>query len=89
VFRRGRRFYSPYFTLFYLPHPTLEISPVVSKKVARRAVARNKIKRRIRHLGRLYFQNGRIVVVAKRDLGQVEFKKLEEEFQQASKRVTS
>jgi ribonuclease P protein component len=58
----------------------LHVSPVVSKKIAKKAVVRNLIKRRLRHLGRLYFSDGKIVVVAKRDLSGVEFQKLEEEF---------
>ncbi|MEN9920280.1 MAG: Ribonuclease [Candidatus Parcubacteria bacterium] len=46
-FKTGRRFHSTHLTLVYVPHPTFHGSVVVSKKVSKLAVTRNKIRRRI------------------------------------------
>lgn len=46
-FSLGRRIHHRYFTLVYAPHSTPHISVVVSKKVASKAVARNKMRRRV------------------------------------------
>ena len=48
-FRSGRRFQSPHVTLIYTPAPTSKGAVVVPKKVARRAVVRNRLRRRLAH----------------------------------------
>lgn len=46
-FKKGRRFHSEHATLVFSPFPTFHGSVVVSKKVAKRAVARNTLRRRV------------------------------------------
>lgn len=53
-FSVGRRIHSPFFTLLYSPHETLHASVVVSKKNAKHAVTRNKIRRQIYDMVRRY-----------------------------------
>lgn len=51
-FRIGRRYHSPYATIVYTSYPTFHASVVVSKKVNKKAVTRNTLRRRI--YGQLY-----------------------------------
>ncbi|MCF7816070.1 MAG: ribonuclease P protein component [Candidatus Pacebacteria bacterium] len=46
-FLLGKRHHTPSLQIVYVPHPTLQVSVVVSKKIAKLAVERNKIRRRI------------------------------------------
>lgn len=71
VFKNGRRLHNKYFTLIYHANPMLkspQAAVVVSKKVAKNAVDRNKIKRRIRaviqeHIEKI--QNHQVIVLTK------------------------
>lgn len=45
-FRSGRRVHGPCFTVVYSPYSNFHASVVVSKKVSRKAVERNKVRRR-------------------------------------------
>ena len=56
-FSLGRRIHSPLFTLVYEPTKKLGVAVVVSKKVARKAVLRNKIKRRVYNSIRVQLQH--------------------------------
>lgn len=49
-FASGRRAHNKYFQVVYTPYHTLHISVVVPKKVARQAVKRNKLRRKIYHI---------------------------------------
>jgi len=53
---------------------------VVSKKISKKAVIRNKIKRRIRHLCRELLNNGKYVIVVKKDISNIEFEALKNDF---------
>jgi len=53
---------------------------VVSKKISKKAVVRNKIKRRLRHICRENLKSGNFIIVVKRDISNEDFKKLENEF---------
>ncbi len=53
-FGLGRRKHSPSFQVVYYPYEALHVSVVVSKKIAKTAVLRNKIRRRIYDIVRLY-----------------------------------
>lgn len=53
-FSVGKRFHSPSLQVVYAPQNTLHVSVVVSKKVAKSAVIRNKIRRRIYDIVRHY-----------------------------------
>ena len=46
-FSSGKKKNTPQLTLVYSPHPTFHASVVVSKKVARTAAKRNKLRRQI------------------------------------------
>jgi ribonuclease P protein component len=48
-FKKGKRVHSEYLTVVYTPFPTFHGSVVVSKKVSKKAVERNRIRRRIYH----------------------------------------
>ncbi len=70
-FSVGRRVHSPLFTLIYTPHPTFHGAVVVSKKVAKLAVTRNTIRRRIYAMLRthaIHRQGGVYIVVVKKPI---------------------
>ena len=46
-FKTGKRHHSKHLTIITLPHPTLKVAVVVSKKVSPAAVRRNTLKRRV------------------------------------------
>jgi ribonuclease P protein component len=46
-FSAGKRLHSPSLMLIYAPHEQFKVSAVVSKKIAKTAVLRNKFRRRI------------------------------------------
>ena len=46
-FSLGRRYHSEYLTIVFHEHPTFHCAVVVAKKVAKRAVDRNRMRRRI------------------------------------------
>lgn len=46
-FKTGKRFHGRYCTLVYTPHDTRKISVVVGKKVYKRAVDRNRLRRQL------------------------------------------
>jgi len=53
---------------------------VVSKKISKKAVVRNKIKRRLKHICRENLKSGNFIIVVKRDISKENFKKIEDEF---------
>lgn len=53
-FSMGARIHSPVFQVVYTPYPTFHASVVVPKKVARLAVTRNRIRRRVYDILRTY-----------------------------------
>ena len=53
-FAVGKRSHFPSFQVVYVPHQSLHASVVVPKKIARHAVQRNKIRRRIYDILRNY-----------------------------------
>lgn len=69
----GRSFFNPFFTIKHLPtDPTKRFSVVVSTKVFKKAVARNRLKRLIReHLRKNLhrFRNGSFVIIVKPKTG--------------------
>jgi ribonuclease P protein component len=46
-FKQGKRFHSEHLTLIYLPHSSFHAAVVVGKKVSKKAVERNHIRRRV------------------------------------------
>ena len=66
--------------MYILPSTNLKISPVVSKKISKKAVIRNKIKRRVRHLVRSFFDKGYFLIIVKEDISSMKFIELENDF---------
>lgn len=71
-FAVGKRVHTPLFTLIWAKSPQFHASVVVSKKVAKGAVTRNKIRRRIydalRRLSREDGVKGVYIVLTKKDV---------------------
>ena len=61
---RARKIYSPHLTLYCLLHPPIQLAVVVPKKVNKRAVVRNRLKRLLKQ-ELLNHQLGQIVVLVK------------------------
>ena len=68
-FSHGKRFHTPRYTVVYAAYPTFHASVVVSKKVAKRAVIRNKLRRQIYamlvSLNKVYTYGGVWIVLVK------------------------
>lgn len=88
VFARGRAFFSPLLTIKFLPHPSgHRFTVVVSTKVSKKAVERNRLKRHLREFVRLNlekFKPGDYAVVLKPKAAGLEGKDLVTNFRQLS-----
>lgn len=88
TFAKGRSFFSPYFLLKVLkkPQQTAKFTVVVSTKVSKKAVVRNRVKRLVREVLRLNigkFASGSYVISVKPSVGSLELedgKKLQKLF---------
>jgi ribonuclease P protein component len=85
--QKGKKIYSDNIQIYYLPSETLQISPVVSKKISKKAVIRNKIKRRIRHLGGLVLEKGKFAIVVKKNIAEYDFELLYQEFKKLTGKI--
>jgi len=63
------------------------VTVVVSKKISKKAVIRNKIKRRVRHLSRENLKKGKFVIVIKKDIADIEFQKIENDFKKIVNKI--
>lgn len=96
VYGNGQRFHSPYFSAFVLPTESSEarLGITVTRKVGK-AVLRNRCKRRMREVFRLYQPKELIgvgydlVINAKTELARAEFVLLAQSFQQTLLRFQS
>lgn len=90
-FQSGKRIHTPYFTLVYTPHTTFHGAVVVGKKVSKKAVTRNKIRRRVyAALYRLKQEQdirGVYILLVKRPAEACAFHELVSELEQAVGRV--
>jgi ribonuclease P protein component len=80
--KKGKIIHSPLFSLYYLKDITLSYAAVVSKKVSKKAVIRNRNKRRVREILRKqadHLTSGAYVVFIKRDLATIKHPFLKEE----------
>ena len=72
VLARGRNFFNPFFTIKFLPGQNdKRFTVVVSAKVFKKAVARNRLKRIVREHLRQHldqFKNGSYVIIARQKL---------------------
>lgn len=82
-FSSGQRFHSPLFTLVWHPHSTFHAAAVAGKKVYKRAVDRNRLRRRLYNiLYRLSRENGLegvYIVIAKPNAASANFNELKAE----------
>ena len=88
---RGRAFFSPLFTIKYLraQEPTRRFTIVVSTKVSKKAVVRNRLKRLIREFVRKnlsYFSPGDYAIVVKIAASKANSRDLLEKFDMLTKK---
>lgn len=67
-FDTTQRVHSPSFEIRYTPNPSLKVAAVVSKKVAKLSVTRNRIRRQLYHVLKemLLHTTGAYIVIVKR-----------------------
>ena len=87
VLKRGQTFKSEYFSLKHIKSkkPHYRLSIIVSKKIDKKAVVRNRIRRRLYELFRQTFKGSSLqvdiaVIVLKVDLANISYKELEKVF---------
>jgi len=73
--------------LFYFPFNDFKISPIVSKKISKKAVVRNKIKRRVRSIARELLKKGGYAVVVKKNISNSNFQDLKYEFKKLVNKI--
>jgi len=75
----GKRYNSNIAQLIYTPHPTKHVSAVVSKKIERKAVDRNKLRRRVYNITRNEVEKGVYIFILKKTASETSYKNLKEE----------
>jgi len=83
VFGKGKKVAGGFFATFFLAKEEKKIGIIVSKKVAKKAVTRNKVRRRIREIYRLNKEDmpqGWMVVIARRATAEADFSSLKRSF---------
>jgi ribonuclease P protein component len=87
VYRRGRNSTTPFFNIHALPNKAgiTKIGIVASKKISKKAVVRNQIKRRVREISQEFYNKlipgQNIIITIKPNAVTIEFSKLREEIQ--------
>lgn len=87
VLKKGKKYSSINFLLFYFPFNELKVSPIVSKKISKKAVVRNKIKRRVRSIAKELLKKGGYAVVVKNDISNNNFQDLKDEFKKLISKI--
>lgn len=95
VYRRGKRITAPHFFLFVAPasSPELKVATVVSKKIAKKAVVRNRLRRQVMavvrdQLASLEHATPRMMLFsAKKDASKLEFEEIRREVSDLLQRV--
>ena len=91
AFARGRTFFNPFFSIRFLPKPAEKrFTVVVSTKVYKRAVARNRLKRLVREYLRKNlssFKSGSYVIAAKPKITGLPEKDIVKQFLDAAQRI--
>ena len=65
----------------------MKVSPIVSKKISKKAVVRNKIKRRVRSIAKEFLKRGGYAVVVKNDISNSNFQDLKNEFKKLINKI--
>jgi ribonuclease P protein component len=91
AFARGRTFFNPFFSIRFLPRTgEKRFTVVVSTKVYKKAVARNRLKRLVREYLRknlIFFKNGSYVIAAKPKISQLPENETVKQFLDAAGRI--
>ena len=91
AFARGRTFFNPFFSIRFLSKPgEKRFTVVVSTKVYKRAVARNRFKRVVREYIRKNlekFRNGSYVIAAKPKISKLPENEIVKQFLDATARI--
>ena len=90
LFQNGKRVADGYLATFFLAKAEKKIGIIISKKVSKKAVVRNKIRRRIREVYRLNREDmpqGWMTVIAKRSTAEADFPSLKKAFLSLHKRI--
>jgi ribonuclease P protein component len=91
AFARGRTFFNPFFNVRFLPTPAEKrFTVVVSTKVYKRAVARNRLKRLVREYIRKNlekFRSGSFVIAAKPKISKLPENEIVKQFLDAAARI--
>ncbi len=91
--RGGRKVHTEHFSLIAQPHAREKWGVVVSKKVARKAVARNLLRRRLyalaREVGSPYPAPHSLLIITKKGAAEGSFQELRTEFMQLCERARS
>ncbi|MDI6752157.1 MAG: ribonuclease P protein component [bacterium] len=90
LFKNGKRVASRFFATFFLAKEEKRIGIIVSKKVSKKAVIRNRVRRRIREIYRLNKEDmpqGWIMVIARKEITEADFPNLKRAFLSLSKRI--
>lgn len=91
-FSAGKRVHSPSLQYIYTPHTALHVSVVVSKKVAKLAVQRNKIRKRIYDIVRHYrAENGLtgvFIILTKAGVSSMTYVSLKEEIRSTIQKIS-
>jgi ribonuclease P protein component len=93
IYQKGKFFSNDYFLIKYHPNRFSEtrFAFVINKKISKKAVVRNKIKRQIREIVRnnlKQFKSGLdIIIVIKKDLSQVPFSQIEKNLLQVCQKA--
>ncbi|HIQ51021.1 MAG TPA: ribonuclease P protein component, partial [Nautiliaceae bacterium] len=88
VLKKGKKYSSINFLLFYFPFNELKVSPIVSKKVSKKAVIRNRIKRRVRNIAKELLKKGGYAIVVKNDISNTDFQDLKYEFKKLINKIS-
>ncbi len=82
-FSVGKRTHSPVLQVIFTPHTVLHVSVVVSKKIAKQAVKRNKIRRRIYDIVRNYSRetklHGVFIFLVKQPITLMDYKEIQQQ----------
>ena len=82
VMKKGKMIHSPLFSLYYLEAENMAFSAAASKKVSKKAVIRNRNKRRIREIFRKQVPEialGEYIIFIKKDISALKHTVLKEE----------
>jgi ribonuclease P protein component len=88
VFKTGRSFYCQFFLIKFLENnlPKSRVGIIIGKKVSKKAVVRNKIKRQLREIFRNKFEkniqkNYDVVIIVSKNIVDKDFKTIENNFE--------